>query len=306
MSRLRALDDRVVPLAAARLRALVDTFTARPGRLRRLDDRYAGRGPLAVVRSAPALGVAVVLAVLLAGVGVVLARDGSAGGQGAPVRRVLGPDPGTRVADYVARARAQAAAYSQDRPQAQHEALVSLSRYATPAQARGLLEGLAVQRAYLRVPSSRAGGSELLAAPVVDLLPDLTALCARTAERKRQDATEHAAQARSVTGTSDQERQQRAYEAAVSTTARAEATAYGSGCACVFSAVVRGPAGLLAALPALRGVRVVDLAPGGVPLDQLEVRPLSPEQVTVATSLADVHPGPVPSPAGAPGPTPGG
>ena len=44
--------------------------------------------------------------------------------------------------------------------------------------------------------------------------------------------------------------------------------------------VVRGTAETLAELPALEGVRGVELAPREVPLEQLRVQPLGPEQTT--------------------------
>lgn len=93
---LRDLDARVVPRLALALRSLLDAVRNGPARthgdgsaprrgaLRRLDDRFATVGPLAVLRDVPQLGVVVVLAVLLTGAGVVLARSdpdrSSAGG----------------------------------------------------------------------------------------------------------------------------------------------------------------------------------------------------------------------------------
>ena len=63
-----------------------------------------------------------------------------------------------------------------------------------------------------------------------------------------------------------------------------EARAYGQDCACLFGALVRGQARDLAALPALHGVRAVDI--GGGDLDTLQLQPLLPEQkVTVTRPL---------------------
>ncbi|MCW2605723.1 MAG: hypothetical protein JWO60_416 [Frankiales bacterium] len=311
MSGLRDLDDRVVPRAAARLRAAVESVRgrrrargtparveaappARPGALRRLDERYARRGPLGLVRDVPQVGLVVVAAVFLVGAGVALARnddDGASRGTAAQVReesRVLGPAPGASVPDYVADAAAGAAKASQDRPEVLHVALVSLAEYRRPQDVRDLLTGLEVQRAYLKVPSSDP--SEVLSADVEDLVGDLQQLYAATAERKAEDQEEFLKLARSIDpGNEEQRRFKEFYELSARLAGR-EATAYRTGCTCLFSVVVRGPAGTLAALPALPGVRAVELAPGGVALSELRVRPLGPEQTTT------VSVGPEPSP----------
>ena len=60
-----------------------------------------------------------------------------------------------------------------------------------------------------------------------------------------------------------------------------EARLYGRNCACVFGALVRGKARDLAALPALPGIRAVDI--GGGDVDTLQIQPLLPEQKVTVT-----------------------
>ena len=302
MSGLRDLDDRIVPRAAARLRALVDAGTARreavrrraasvvspppagapPGPLQRLDDRFARRGPLAVVRDVPQVGLAVIAAVFLAGAGVALARSGDTGPpspravQVEQESRVLGPQVGADVEEYLDATQARAARLSRERPEALHVALVSLDEYGRPEEVRALLQGLEVQRAFLRVPATEA--DEVLSADVQDLVGDLRLLYASTATRKAEDQEEFLRLARSIDPEyAEQEQFEEFYERAARVAGQ-EATAYRTGCACLFAVVVRGTADALAELQALQGVRAVELAPRGVSLEELRVRPLAPEQ----------------------------
>lgn len=308
MTGLRDLDDRVVPRAAARLRAVVGAGRALrtrvatvavppgPGVLRRLDERYARSGPLALLRDAPQAGLAVAGAVLLAGAGVAVARGGDPppdrGSLVADSSVALGPEVGDDVAAYVEGARKGAAALSADDPEAQHIALVSLTSGLQPDAVQALLEGLEVQRVYLKVPSSDPG--EVLSTDVEDLVPDLRALYAATADRKAEDREELVRLSRGIAPTTaEQTRLRDVYELSGRLAAR-EAQAYRKGCACVFAVVVRGSAAQLAALPALSGVRAVELAPEGVALEALRVRPLGPEQ----TTTVQAGPAPRPAPAG--------
>ncbi|MDP9434542.1 MAG: hypothetical protein M3P93_04845, partial [Actinomycetota bacterium] len=196
---LRRADDRVVPYAAARLRAAVDgrrppqgATQVRPGGtagvLRRLDARYARRG-------VPQLAALALTGVLVAGSAVLLAglpdddRDGGAALPPASSDRVvLGPEVGVRVEEYLSATRSRAVELSRQRPEASHVALVSFEGYARPEQADAALGDLEVLRAYLRAPGDEP--SEVLAPEVGDLVPDLEALYAATARRRAQDAQE--------------------------------------------------------------------------------------------------------------------
>ena len=313
MRGLRGLDDRVVPRAAARLRALVDAVGRRRravrttasavvapvrsggvGALQRLDDRFTRRGPLAVVREVPQVGLVAVAAVFLAGAGVALARGGDDGPRGASTSvsassRVLGPEVGADVQAYVETSREAAVERARDRPDAEHLALVSLSEYRTPEAVAELLGGLEVQRAYLRVPADDP--SEVLSAEVSDLVADLAPLYAATAARKAQDQREFARLAATIDATSAEQREFKEFYELSARIAGREAEAYRNGCACVFSVVVRSTAATLAELPALQGVRAVELAAAGVTLQELRIRPLGPEATTTVEAGADPRPG---------------
>jgi hypothetical protein len=299
--RLREADRRLVPVAAARLRAVLDAASggrrsalarvARPGPLRRLDDRFARRGPLALLAEVPQLGLLLVALLLLAGGGTVLARGGedAAAERPAPAAvlpgpPVLGPEIGAQITQYVSTARAAAAQASQERPQEEQLALVSLTAYATPEKAREVLTGLDVRRAYLRVPAG-PDPTEVLSTDVEDLVGDVRRLYTATAARKGREQQEFLGLARSITPDSPEQQRFRAFYEASARASGKEATAYRTGCACLFAVVVRAPVRVLAELPALAGVRAVELAPPGATVEEIRVRPLVPEQTTVVAAL---------------------
>ena len=312
MSGLRDLDDRVVPRLATWLRTRVDAARTRPspssssgdpsgpeasarGFLRRLDDRYASSGPLALLREVPQVGLAVAAALFLTGAGVAVARGGGGdsvdrGAQTAQARTALGPAAGTAVPDYVARVGERAVALSAEAPDDVHVGLVSLTRYVQPEELASLLDGLEVRRAYLAVPSTDPG--EVLAADVQDVVGDLRGLYAATAARRAEDREEFIRTSRGIVATTPAEIASRdSYELAARVAGR-EAAAYRAGRPCVFAAVVEGPARVLAALPAFDGVRAVELAPAGTGLSELRVRPLPPEQTGTVTTGEVPRPGP--------------
>ena len=307
--RLDDLDERYVPRLAARLRNVVDAVRASHHRtlqavrrtargvvdpestapLRRLDDRYAARGPLALLRDVPQLGLLLVAAVFLTGSGVALERSGSSRraqadrqAVDASIPTTLGPAPGTKVAAYLAVTRKRAVLVSQTAPDHTYTALVSFSRYLTTAQSKLLLGDLEVKKvlAHVRLPNA-----EVLPIPVTsDLVSDVDVTFAAVSKRKVRDRKEFLNLASTITGTTKEERQFKAFYADAAATALKEARAYGGGCACLFAALVRGKARDLAALPALSGVRAVDI--GGGDDDTLQVQPLLPEQTVTVTRPA--------------------
>ena len=208
--RLADLDAKVVPRLAAGLRALIDGVSARAARagrpsrprsggpLRRLDDRFAGSGPLALLRDVPQLGVLLVSAVFLTGAGVALARSSpeSVAGRGGvedvqSLPLALGPPAGTDVDDRFAAALERLVALSAASPDDDLVALVSLRDQVTPEQAVALVvsAGLQVRRAYVRAPVG--GTAEVVSVEVVgDVEEQLSALFAETAwQRTEQQRT---------------------------------------------------------------------------------------------------------------------
>jgi hypothetical protein len=304
--RLDELDERFVPRMAERLRRFVDTAAERraragqavrrtaaavatpaaAGRLVRLDERYASHGPLALLRDVPQLGLLLVAAVFLTGSGVALERSGSQNRAetarqqaDAAIPTTLGPAPGTNVAAYLAATRKRAVVVSSVAPDDTYTALVSFSSYLTPQQTRLLLGELEVRKvlAHVKLPNA-----EVLPIPISsDLVPDVTVTFAAVAKRKVRDRKEFLSLAGSITGDTKEDRAFRTFYTESAKTAGLEAAAYGKTCACLFAALVRGKARDLAALPALSGIRAVDI--GGGDDDTLRLQPLLPEQTTTVT-----------------------
>lgn len=309
---LRDLDERVVPQAARRLRGGVEVVRgavragrrrlerlsdplpadAVPGPLRRLDERLVDRGPLQVLARAPQYAALVLAALLLVGTSLAITAPEDLAGESAvqvagSAPGTLGPAVGVVVDDYLAQARAAAVEASRERPDVEHLALVSLSEYALPGQIAPLVEGLQPLRAYLRVPGTQP--TEVLSVEVAALEGDLSAVYAATADRKAEDAAELRVLAESIGQDPAQQQFQQFYRDAADVAAR-ESEAYRTGCACLFAVVVRGPAALLASLPALSGVRGVELAAPGTELVELRVQPLAPEQTGTVEPAADPRP----------------
>lgn len=296
---LRELDDRLLPELAGRLRALLARVDRRrraagaaltgpvaPGRrgpLRRLDDRFASRGPLALLADVPQLGVLLVALVFLTGAGVALARSGpdslqqrAEQQQEAALPLTLGPAPGTEVAPFLASARDRVVALSRRDPQARYTALVYLAEPLFPEQAAALLEGstLGAQRVYVQAPVQAAAPEILQVELDNGLVSTLNALFAATAQRKATEQRELLMQAATIpAGTDEAARAQFRADARL---AGLEAAAYRTPCACVIALVVQGQVDQLAELLALPAVRAVQAGPRGAQLTQLEVRPLAP------------------------------
>ena len=303
---LRELDRRVVPGWSAGLRRGLDTAqrglgrlqrgghavrravlappppTGRFAALRRLDDRFASSGPLGMVREVPQIGLLVAAAVFVSGAGVALARSGPHPPAAVPAVAVpapsvlLGPAFGQTADRYVDQSRARAVTLSAQSPESQYVALVSFAIYVTPAQVRTLMGPLRVRRVYLR---SRVTGAlpEILPVPVEDVLVDLRRTYAALAVRKGAEQREFRKLAESISPQTKDEKQFKTFYLAAAVAAGKEAADYRAGCACVFAAVVSGPARALAELSVLQGVRAVELAQQGADVATLRVNPLLPE-----------------------------
>ncbi len=281
-----AADRRTRARAALRrtTHAVVEPSATSP--LRRLDDRFAARGPLALLRDVPQLGLLLVAAVFLAGSAVALERAGSSQRTAtarqqaeAAIPTTLGPAPGTDVAAYIADTRKRAVLVEAAAPDGTYTALVSFTRYLTAAQTRLLLGDLEVKKvlAHVQLPAA-----EVLPIPVTStLVEDVTLTFDAVSKRKVRDRKEFLSLSATITGDTKEERQFKAFYAEAARTAAQEAKVYGGSCACVFAALVRGKARELAALPALSGVRAVEL--GGGDDDTLQLQPLLPEQKLVVT-----------------------
>ena len=308
MSRVQELDDRLLPVAAAALRRLLDRQTRVSGtarafvagrrnraalrlRLQELDKRYTARGPLALVREVPQIGLLVAVSVFVVGALVVVdqtspsrqagsANQISQGSQtdlpvGAALLTGVGPTIGQLAETYVSDVRRSTQRLTAQSPDSIQLGLVALTGYLTPAQIVTLVGPLQVERVLLRPPVT-TGTSEVMDSPVTHVVADLTALFARTAVRKANDAKDLLSTGTSITPTTQEERDFKAFYSAAYATAEQEVAVYRSGCPCVFMVLVRGRARELQALEASASVRAVQFAPAGLTTGQLVVTPLLP------------------------------
>lgn len=304
--RLRDTDERLVPRLAAGLRSFLDGAGERRrqvrrrvsdtseavferGPLRRLDDRYASSGPLALIRDVPQLGLLVVAIVFVAGASIALARSGgeqkAASAQAqidATAPTALGPEVGDSIDAYVAESRKRAVLASQGSPDGVYTAFVSFSTYLTPQQARLTLGELKVRKAVLHAQLPTA---DVLPVAVEDMVPDLKKVAGDVVRRKTQDAQEFTKLARSIQPTSKEEKQFQAFYLAAAKQATLEGMVYRGSCTCVIGALVRGPARELAALPAIAGIRAVEIGSRQED-DALLLRPLAPEQKGIVAKIA--------------------
>jgi len=254
------------------------------------------------MRPRVALGV---LLLLVAGVAVYVAGRQSASPSPPYEVQRLGPEPGERVADYLARARATLPlADSSVDPSAdagQVWALVQLTEPVDAATAGRLVDGVRLSRVVFRVPLPRVQTALVTRdvpgqQPLTDLVDaqrlaadDRAAAGARLAGSGGADP---GAAGSGVTGSgaagSRSSDVGRAAEVAA-----AESAALRAGCACVLAMLVRADGAGLLALSAAAGVRVVHAAEPGTPLPAIAVSPLLPEQTEVAGPVPDD--GPVPT-----------
>lgn len=258
-----------------------------PGRLARLDDRFASSGPLGLVREVPPLGLLVVAAVFAAGSGAALSmRDpvsGAARAQeqeqdgGLPLS--LGPEVGSTVEDHLAAARALALTAAARDPRAEHLALVSLTDERSPGEAQQLVKegSVSTRRVYLRAPVSGKGAELVPVDTSKSLVAELPRVFADTARRKTAEQREFVALAASIESTGPEEADFKAFYEAVARTAGEEAAGYQGPCACVLALVVEGTAAQLVELATRPGVRGVELAAEGAELDELLIDPVPPE-----------------------------
>lgn len=302
MSRLRNLDDRLLPWWARRVGAARDRLgrphaRRRPtghGSLRRLDERYAARGPLALVRDVPQVGLVVVGAVFVAGAGIAVSRENARARQqmlqqvvqptSAPPAAApsfgpaeLGPAVGTRVTDYLSSSASGLTGAGKDA--ASRLALVSLSTYLTPSQAVALLGSQSPRRVFLRAPAAGAEASQL-PVDVTDLGPDLARAYRQTATGREAARAEYQRYVDTIAASTEEEKSFRRLYSSLAKAAQLETKAYASACACVYAAVVEEPVAALQQLAMRPGVRAVQVAPAGADLRAATVDPLLPEVTT--------------------------
>lgn len=212
-----------------------------------------------------------VLAVLVAVFGVTVLVAGQGGGAPVPPgTQRLGPEAGEPVVDYLRRAGASLPVEGA----APVWALVQLDRYLTPEQAAQLVHGVRLARVILRVPLPRVQ-TALIARDLPGQRP-----VAELATAFQSAARDRFAASRAVP------------DGRAAAVAAAEAVRLRAGCACVLALLVLGDRDELQSVVARPGVRTVQAALPGTPIQDLAVAPLLPEQADKAGPVPDD--GPIP------------
>lgn len=158
-------------------------------------------------------------------------------------------------------------------------ALVSLRSYLAPDRLTPVLGGVAVAEVYARVPTVEAQTqTQIVRIPAERIPQDVVSGMLIVASRKDAEAGDFrtlAAQLRQVDAAEERLRQNYLGGASV---AAHEASAYRSGCACVYAAVVRATPAALDEIAARPEVWAVDPAPEVVRIDQAVFLAPLPEQ----------------------------
>ncbi len=297
--RLRQLDERHLPAAAAWLRARLEAAEAARGRaqeqlgrwsLDALDARYGGRQPFAFVLARPLSALLVVGVVLVTGVGVAVVQEGDraataapsdqSGMQGqsdAPRGSQLGPKVGDRTREYARHATDGLVDAVRVDPAGERVALVSLTDYRTPEQTEALLSGFTVTRVYLR---AKEAGQQAASLPIEiygPLLPALRKAYVTTARSRAAAQKSYQGYADTLRPKSTQDRAFRDLYASFAKSSSIEAREYAHNCPCVYAVLVTAKPVLLLSLNARPGVRAVEVAGPGLTVLQVQVSPLQPE-----------------------------
>ncbi|HVA59930.1 MAG TPA: hypothetical protein VNG13_05270 [Mycobacteriales bacterium] len=248
--RLAALDERVVPWVAFRLRRVLGV-------------RWPSRRWL-VGGSAIAV---------LAAFGAVTASRASppAVPRTELVNAFVGPVTGESVGNYAQAASGRLRALLASAPAASTYALIDLSSYESPSWLLAQTRGLRVQLIYVRVhvPGLPTEVHPIQVNSLSELPIDLEGISARAAALARYTAAEI-----NAPGSTEPSR------AALRLSVRAllaEAHGIGPACTCIYALAAFGPVGRLAELAGGAGVRVVDPAPPSATFADIGFQPILPE-----------------------------
>ncbi|MCW2600979.1 MAG: hypothetical protein JWM02_2808 [Frankiales bacterium] len=304
---LRDLDNRVVPAAAQRVGALAEGFVVRRqrlgqwwrgidlSRLKELDARYVGSGPLALLRDVPQVGFVVIGLVFLAGAGTAVSREAAknklaqqqviapsttTGSQVPSVAHgssTLGPSEGDTVPHYLTVAARGLMAAGTSAPDTARIALLSFSAYQTPLQVQTLLSGHHVLRVFLRAEVGGKDAAQLAADVKGDLAGSLTTAYAQAARGRLDAQKAYQGYVDTLTVTTKEDRAFKDLYAAFARSTGLEVKAYQQQCACVYAAVVSDSPSSLLQLRSRAGVRAIEVAAKGLTLQVIQLLPLLPE-----------------------------
>lgn len=296
-SPLRRLDDRLVP----RLAEFFDRLIPRPPepdgplpvilRLRRVDDRWTQRGPLALIREVPQLGALAIAALVLAS-GITVANRsqpernaGNGTEQGTPGangddRLAIGPQIGDSVQAYVDSTRERMTKLAADEADESTVAVVSFGQYRTPRQVADLVGGATVVRIFYRASKLTLTEAPPADAGVTDLLTDAKKEFLRVAIRKEAEAAELIRVSSTIGDTDPAQKAEQQKDAALYTR---EAQQLRGDCACIYAVLVQGEVATLGELLGKPGVRAVDPGVAGARIGDYEsyTALLPEEKVTV-------------------------
>jgi hypothetical protein len=302
MNPLKRLDDRFLPELARRLDEVVQKLPSPPEpagpaplvvRLRRVDDRWTRRGPLALLREVPQLGAVLLGALLMVGLVTAKVRmkperppataaeetpgpddeviPGEAGGH-------VGPEIGDKVAIYVAEAKARLLRQAAGAPDGEVAAVISFESYRTPEQLREIVGHLVIRRVLFRAPLRLPAGE-------IHTVRVRRKAIVETRKEMRHAAAVRAAQAGEllrVAATIENDPVQKEDQERDAAVFQREAKILQGECTCVFAVVVRAKLRLLAELLAVPGIRVIDAGERDVPIDTYEFSAVMPdEKITV-------------------------
>jgi hypothetical protein len=284
----------------------IDDRTGRSARagaaatLARLDQRFASRGVLALVRDVPQVGIvglAIVLVVASVVTAVRLSRPSEDNSSpdlptvgGAHIATV-GPLPGEAISSYLTAAQAALTQQAAESPRQLTYALVDFESGRTPSQVADALPGVAPQLLYVRVrvsgdtktfPSTAeelsAYGALKTPVRVTRLPGDAVTAFVRLAGALDQAAGDNTTFAGTIgNSASPEELVQRDATLKDARHYRAEATALRSGCACIYAVVIYGTAETLLHILDSGRVRAIDPASPGLKLSEITWVPLRPE-----------------------------
>jgi hypothetical protein len=250
--------------------------------LRRLDERHARSGPLALVRDVPQIGVVALASLLTVAAITVAVRGGGDGssdeanlGEGVPTvitpgATTVGPYPLERVKDYAARAHAQLVVRTTQSPNEPVYALADFESPLSPTDATAAVPGVVPVLLFIHVdvPASRRCAPNEGKA-ITTKLPDEAGIeFTKLAVCLEGEASALERQAATITGTNPAFVRQRESEERDARRYRVAATQLRASCACIVAMVVRQTPEHLTAIANSGSVRLIDPAqPGQQPAD---------------------------------------
>jgi hypothetical protein len=301
-SDLRGIDRVIVPRVAAGidrvragLRDFRPTIAAGSGgprkTLGRVDERYARRGVLGLVREVPQLGAAGLFFLLLVAAITVLVRNSSTGTDQTvglpeldtvtgPRAVTIGPIAGDVVRVYLDSARAHLATRARQTPHAKTYAIADFESLVTPTEAAEALPGPTPMLVFLSVtvPDDACGVGSAYA--VHSLPDDVTGVFDEVADCLDGKARGQRKFANSIDATNSEQAAQKASQLADAAREERVAAKLRAGCACVLAVVVAGEAELLSHIADSGTVRVLDPAPAGLRPRDIAWVPLRPKDTT--------------------------